>query len=779
VNFAPFGLGTVSRALQPQISEFLYDLSASDGADFTRGGDEARNGEPDGELGLVRQQDPAWQDQTGAPDDPQPGNIPGGPRDVLRSASFDGSQGIQGTGFFADSGVFEASGGELRVAAESQGGDAVAVYHVGDQLPIYFELVASVKFDKGTGGWDGNAYMIFDYQHEYDFKFVGIDDKVNKLVMGHRDSNGWHVDTSGVVQGGVKPDKWYNMLIAVNGLNVTLVVNNKEVFQHTYAARIDEYGNVYALNWGMVGMGSNNAQGSFDNIQVRILPPQVTLDESENFDDLDAQFFSGDRQGVWEFNEDLTPEEQLPPGETDFNYDVSSTGDLVYNMIDLGPDNLNFNSYLELNVDVNAEGMAGLIFDRYGDESFKFAAVDVVSQQLIIGHYTQKAGWVVDEAMSTTITASADYTLGLTLKGTTANVTLNDAGNGGYQAIASYVFNASTVDGNFGLFSSNGAASFDNLRIKTDDRAFDEQLVAEGGEVIGSDAAALTAEELAPIVGSAIEYWRAAGYDVSIIEGMTVEIVDLPGALLGLVEDDTVYIDINAAGHGWFVDPTPFDAEEYAPDGDGTLSAIAGGDADGRIDLMTVVTHELGHALGIVHDDSELMDESLAAGVREVSSDIAESAATEVVESLDHYNILVTSAVDWSGTSVGNSPQANLPDSMDSNNASGPVSAQTQETLVFDEVSGEFIEIENAVAENMTTTAPNSDESADGGQNDWIVVTDPAEGGTSLLDTSGDGTGATAIDWNAGGEEVNDLLPSPLPGRSGMKHSNGKGASGN
>jgi Ca2+-binding RTX toxin-like protein len=257
VPFAPFGLGTVSRALQPQISEFLYDLSASDGADFTRGGDEARNGEPDGELGLVRQQDPAWQDQTGAPDDPQPGNIPGGPRDVLRSASFDGSQGIQGTGFFADSGVFEASGGELRVAAESQGGDAVAVYHVGDQLPIYFELVASVKFDKGTGGWDGNAYMIFDYQHEYDFKFVGIDDKVNKLVMGHRDSNGWHVDTSGVVQGGVKPDKWYNMLIAVNGLNVTLVVNNKEVFQHTYAARIDEYGNVYALNWGMVGMGSN------------------------------------------------------------------------------------------------------------------------------------------------------------------------------------------------------------------------------------------------------------------------------------------------------------------------------------------------------------------------------------------------------------------------------------------------------------------------------------------------------------------------------------------
>src|SRR5204863_1177702 len=36
VPFAPFGLGTVSRALQPQIAEFLYALSASDGADFTQ-----------------------------------------------------------------------------------------------------------------------------------------------------------------------------------------------------------------------------------------------------------------------------------------------------------------------------------------------------------------------------------------------------------------------------------------------------------------------------------------------------------------------------------------------------------------------------------------------------------------------------------------------------------------------------------------------------------------------------------------------------------------------
>jgi hypothetical protein len=32
------------------------------------------------------------------------------------------------------------------------------------------------------------------------------------------------------------------------------------------------------LNKGMVGMGSNNARGSFDNVRVQILPPQVTYD---------------------------------------------------------------------------------------------------------------------------------------------------------------------------------------------------------------------------------------------------------------------------------------------------------------------------------------------------------------------------------------------------------------------------------------------------------------------------------------------------------------------
>src|SRR5262249_57430677 len=93
VPFAPFGIATVSRQVEPQLPEFLYALSFSQGADPTRatddGTDPLRNGEPMGEIGLPTQKDHGlWQQQTGSPSDPQAGNLPGGRRHVLRSVDL-------------------------------------------------------------------------------------------------------------------------------------------------------------------------------------------------------------------------------------------------------------------------------------------------------------------------------------------------------------------------------------------------------------------------------------------------------------------------------------------------------------------------------------------------------------------------------------------------------------------------------------------------------------------------------------------------------------------
>ena len=96
----------------------------------------------------------------------------------------------------------------------------------------------------------------------------------------------------------------------------------------------------------------------------------MTLEESENFDDSQAQLFTGERSGNWTLDGD--------------SYDVVPVDGTGLSLIDLGPDNLNFNSYLELNVDVNTADMAGLIFDRYGDERFKFAAIHFKLRQTVL-----------------------------------------------------------------------------------------------------------------------------------------------------------------------------------------------------------------------------------------------------------------------------------------------------------------------------------------------------------------------------------------------------------
>ncbi len=85
-------------------------------------------------------------------------------------------------------------------------------------------------------------------------------------------------------------------------------------------------------------------------------------------------------------------------------------------------------------------------------------------------------------------------------------------------------------------------------------------------------------------------------------------------------------IDVNAGGFGWFVDPTPGDDVEFASTGaSDSLIATGASPASGRVDLLTVVMHELGHVLGLedlAPNDpiDDLMAETLLPGVRRLPS---------------------------------------------------------------------------------------------------------------------------------------------------------------
>ena len=137
------------------------------------------------------------------------------------------------------------------MSATSSHTDAVAVYQIGDALPSYYEVRATIMGVKPTGGWNANSYIIFDYQSDTNFKFAGLDVSTNKMVMGHRDASGWVVDAQGSVKGGVKSDTWYNLLLSVNGLTATLVLDNQTLFTFTYAPTVID-GWSYGLNWGLV-----------------------------------------------------------------------------------------------------------------------------------------------------------------------------------------------------------------------------------------------------------------------------------------------------------------------------------------------------------------------------------------------------------------------------------------------------------------------------------------------------------------------------------------------
>ena len=125
----------------------------------------------------------------------------------------------------------------------------------------------------------------------------------------------------------------------------------------------------------------------------------------------------------------------------------------------------------------------------------------------------------------------------------------------------------------------------------------------------------MTPQQVEALVPAAVARWQEAGIApdrLAALAAQRILVVDLPPGELGWQEGNTIAIDADASGYGWFVDATPSSDSEFAP-------GAPNSPARGRVNLLTVLMHEMGHVLGYSEDSdaaNTVMSEDLPVGVR-------------------------------------------------------------------------------------------------------------------------------------------------------------------
>lgn len=587
VPFSPFGAFHNSRNLSPHVEEFVLDLSAADGADQTmpdgtlyvdqkrvdvRTDDPEliRNYEPFGELGMVRQEDRDWGDQTGAPNDPQAGNIQG-KREVMRRELF---QDPATLAFAADAGDWSLEQGRYMVAPESSSlTDGVSFLH-DVALPSYAEILVSISAAKDKAGVKSNGYVIFDWQGPESFKFAGLEVGTDKVQIGERTAAGWEVQAQSNLRLQANAD--YDVTVALHGGEVVVYVDGAEQVSHGFADPVQ---------FGLVALGANNSITSFDDFQIQVLPPVQTFEFVEDFASGAGDYVASG--GTW----------STANGVLTGVSDASGTATSVQTLPVLG------SSRVWVGAEVDTAAMAGVAFDHYGPDEFKFAAVDAANDRLVIGHVD---GGVLIIDAETAFQTNGSEAITVELLGAGA-VLLVDG-----QPELSHAFNALLNDGAFGAFVADGSADFASLTVAGDDPAYQVGEALRASTIGDGGGEQLTQETLDAAVAS-FEPRLDTDAATQFIVG------DLAGDLLAVTrEDGVVIVDRDAAGHGWYIDPTPLIDEA--------------GEVDG-IDLLSVIAHELGHVEGEDHADDGVMAPYIDVDVRTETSDFTFGDDWVVVES--------------------------------------------------------------------------------------------------------------------------------------------------
>jgi hypothetical protein len=446
-------------------------------------------------------------------------------------------------------------------------GDAAAVFYHDEYLPIYYEISASITANKPLAGYKADAYVIFDYFSPTDFKYAGVDISTNKFVLGHRTATGWIQDSFSPAQ--LKPDTAYQLLVQVNGTAVYVSAGSgsagqglSSTFSFVFAPRVLEGQNV-GLNKGLIGVGSQQAKGTYDNVTIQVAQPQMTLDTLEDYNDGVAQLYTGATTGTW----------VVSNGQYVATPAVGATS-VATKDADLGV-TIHTDSYLEVSTAVRTTTTAGIVFDQYAANDLKFVMLDVLTQRVLVGHIDPRRGYIIETSIAKVLLANTDYSLQLTLKGASVAVTLN----GTY--VTTWGYNAAVVDGRFGLIARGCAGLLRQHAHPHQRPCVRRPRVARSTLRPRASAATLRRLSMRPLSFRSSPMRRA------------------PGSLQVPMRQRST-----ECASRWRISRTHSWVRPWARPST-SISTLRGyGWGAGGADLFDVIEHELGHILGLRHEDA-------------------------------------------------------------------------------------------------------------------------------------------------------------------------------